>query len=117
MTINQIVRIENSIAFIFSFFIYMYLNFPIWMFFVFLLTPDITAIGYIFNKSIGSKIYNFGHNLILPLLLALSYLYFSIDYLLIIAIIWSAHIFMDRLLGYGLKYRDSFHKTHIPQNF
>lgn len=115
MTINQIVRIENGIAFILIFFIYMFLDFPTWMFFVFLLAPDITAIGYVFNKNIGSKIYNFGHNLVLPLLLALFYLYLSIDYLLIVAIIWSAHIFMDRLLGYGLKYKDSFNKTHIQK--
>lgn len=115
MAINRIVRIENGVAFLISFYIYMYLDFPIWMFFVFLLAPDITAMGYIFNKNIGSQIYNVGHNLILPLLLALSYLYFSLDYLLITAIIWSAHIYMDRLFGYGLKYKDSFNKTHIQK--
>lgn len=115
MMINQIVRMEIGIAFVITFCIYLYFNFPIWLFFVFLLAPDFTAIGYVFNKKIGSLIYNFGHNLILPLLLAASYLYFSKDVLLIISIIWLAHIFMDRLLGYGLKYPDSFNKTHIQK--
>jgi hypothetical protein len=30
-----------------------------------------------------------------------------------IALIWFVHIGMDRALGYGLKYRDSFKHTHL----
>ena len=115
MTINQMVRIENGFAFAISFCIYMHLDFPIWLFFVLLLFPDITMIGYAINKKIGAIVYNFGHSFILPLLLALCYLYFSKDYLLIISIICIAQIFMDRLLGFGLKYQESFNKTHIQR--
>jgi hypothetical protein len=113
MTINKMVRIENGFAFAISFYIYIQLDFPIWLFFVLLLVPDITMIGYAFNNKTGALVYNFGHSFILPLLLALCYLYFSNDYLLIISIIWISHIFMDRLLGFGLKYKDSFNKTHL----
>ena len=115
MTINKIVRIENGCAFAISFYIYMLLDFPIWLFFVLLLVPDITMIGYVINKEIGAVVYNFGHSLISPLVILLSYFYFSKDYLLMISIIWIAHIFMDRLLGFGLKYGDSFNKTHIQK--
>ena len=115
MTINKIVRIENGCAFAISFYIYMLLDFPIWLFFVLLLVPDITMIGYVINKEIGAVVYNFGHSFISPLLMVLSYFYFTKDYLLIISIIWLAHIFMDRLLGFGLKYGDSFNKTHIQK--
>jgi hypothetical protein len=115
MTINHMVRIENGLALAISFYIYMHLHFPIWLFFVLLLVPDITMIGYAFNKKIGAIVYNVGHSFISPLLLALCYLYFSKDYLLIISIIWITHIFMDRLLGFGLKYQDSFNKTHIQR--
>lgn len=115
MTINQIVRIENGFALATSFYIYMHLDFPIWLFFVLLFVPDITMIGYAINKKIGALVYNFGHSFILPLLLALCYLYFSNEYLLIISIIWIAHICMDRLLGFGLKYQNSFNKTHIQR--
>lgn len=115
MTINHIIRIENGLAFALSFYIYMQLDFPIWLFFVLLLVPDLTMIGYAMNKKIGVIVYNVGHSFVLPLLLALCYVYFSKDYLLIIAIIWLAHIFMDRLFGFGLKYKDSFNKTHIQR--
>ena len=115
MTIHKIVRIENGFAFVISFYIYMQLDFPIWLFFVLLLVPDITMIGYAINKEIGAIVYNFGHSLIVPLLFAIGYFSFSKDYLLIISIIWLAHIFMDRLLGFGLKYKESFNKTHIQK--
>ena len=115
MAINKIVRMENGFAFAVSFYIYMQLDYPIWLFFIFLLVPDITMIGYAINKKIGAIVYNFGHSFILPLLVALGYFYFSKDYLLVISIIWIAHIFMDRLLGFGLKYKNSFNKTHIQK--
>jgi len=35
--------------------------------------------------------------------------------LLMAALIWLAHIFLDRALGYGLKYEDAFKKTHLQQ--
>jgi hypothetical protein len=32
---------------------------------------------------------------------------------LAIALIWSAHVGIDRALGYGLKYNDAFASTHL----
>ena len=115
MAIKQMIQLENGVAFALSFCIYIQLDYPIWLFFTLLFIPDITMAGYALNNKIGALVYNLGHSFILPLLLLLSYLYFSKDYLLIVSIIWFAHIFMDRLLGFGLKYQDSFHHTHIQR--
>jgi hypothetical protein len=115
ITINKIVRFENGFAFAISFYIYMQLDFPIWLFFALLLVPDITMIGYVINAKIGATVYNIGHSFILPLLFVLGYFYFLKDFLLIISIVWLAHIFMDRLLGFGLKYKESFNNTHIQK--
>ncbi|PWU70027.1 DUF4260 domain-containing protein [Gracilibacillus dipsosauri] len=115
MTINQVVRTENGVAFAISFYIYTQLDFPIWLFFVLLFIPDITMIGYAMNKKIGANVYNLGHSFVLPLLLVICYFLFFNEYLLLISIIWMAHIFMDRLLGFGLKYQESFNKTHIQR--
>ncbi|WP_455660668.1 DUF4260 domain-containing protein [Pradoshia sp.] len=115
MTVHKIVRLEYGFAFAFLFYMYIQLGFPVWLFFVLLLLPDITMIGYALNKSIGADVYNFGHSLIIPLLLAACYFLFSKDYLLIISLIWLSHICMDRLLGFGLKYKDSFNHTHIQK--
>ncbi|MCM3358200.1 DUF4260 domain-containing protein [Psychrobacillus sp. MER TA 171] len=93
----------------------MQLDFPIWLFFLLLFVPDITMIGYTINNKIGATIYNVGHSFIFPILLTLGYFYFLKDYLLIISIIWVAHIFMDRLFGFGLKYQESFKETHMQR--
>ncbi|MGY4761746.1 DUF4260 domain-containing protein [Paenibacillus caseinilyticus] len=116
MTNKQIIHIEYAIAFAFSIFTYIQLHFPIWLFVVLLFVPDITMLGYAMNKKIGTIVYNFGHTFIFPLLLALGYLYFSNDYLLLGSIIWIAHICMDRAIGAGLKYQNSsFTKTHMQR--
>ena len=114
--INQlIVRIENGLGFAGSFYLYWQFDFPIWLFFVLLLVPDITMVGYALNTKIGAFIYNIGHSFILPIFLLLLYVVFSTDVLLLIALIWSAHIFIDRLFGYGLKYKGDFKETHIQR--
>ncbi|OJG93461.1 hypothetical protein RV15_GL000063 [Enterococcus silesiacus] len=93
--------------------LYIKLGFPILYFFIFLLLPDVSMVGYISNPAIGAKIYNLGHNLVFPVLLTFIYLFSQTPLLLAIAIVWSAHIFMDRTMGYGLKYSDEFKHTHI----
>lgn len=115
MTVHQIVRLENGMTFALCFYIYIQLGFPIWLFFVLLLVPDMTMIGYALNEKIGAIVYNVGHSFTLPLLFTLFSFYFSNDYLLLISIIWIAHIFMDRLFGFGLKYQESFKNTHIQR--
>jgi hypothetical protein len=116
MTNKQIVHVEYALAFALSFFIYMQLQFSIWLFIVLLFVPDLTMLGYAMNKKVGAIVYNFGHTFIFPLILVLGYLYLSNDYLLIGSITWIAHICLDRAIGAGLKYRDSpFTNTHIQR--
>ena len=116
MTNKKIVHVEYAIAFAFLIFIYMSLDFPIWLFFVLLFVPDLTMLGYAMGKKVGAMVYNLGHTFIFPLLLALGYLYFKNEYLLLVSIIWIAHICMDRAIGAGLKYQDSsFTNTHIQR--
>ncbi|MEC2056135.1 DUF4260 domain-containing protein [Peribacillus psychrosaccharolyticus] len=112
---NQLVRMENGVAFALSLYMYLQLDFPVGIFFVLLFVPDCTMIGYMVNKKVGASLYNVGHSFLLPLVLAGSYLYVGNDYLLMLSIIWAAHIFLDRLLGFGLKYEDSFNQTHIQR--
>lgn len=83
------------------------------LFFLLLFLPDISIIGYIAGNKIGAIIYNLFHTLIGPsLLLFIDTL--SYDTLLAqIILIWYAHIFMDRSLGYGLKLGSDFKFTHL----
>ncbi|MEG0473770.1 MAG: DUF4260 domain-containing protein [Solibacillus sp.] len=113
--IKLLIRVEYGIAFILLLVIYLHLDFSLWLFFILLLVPDLTIVGYAMNKKIGSIIYNFGHSLILPLLLLLISLGISNELLVMLSIIWIAHILMDRCFGFGLKYEHSFKNTHLQR--
>jgi hypothetical protein len=84
-----------------------------WAFLLLLLAPDLAMVGYLVNVRVGSITYNAVHNLVLPLaLLAGAWLAGSMT-LVHIALIWLAHIGMDRMMGYGLKYATDFKDTHM----
>ena len=113
--ISNLVRLENAIIFITVVTIYFMFGFSVWIFLIFLLVPDIFMLGYLIDRKIGSYIYNVGHSYIIPTLITLLYLAIGADILLIIGLIWLAHIRMVRTFGYGLKYTDSFDKTTIQR--
>lgn len=84
-----------------------------WWFAGLLLVPDLSMVGYLANPSAGAITYNLGHTLLGPgLLLGWSWLG-SPDSVLVLAWVWLAHIGVDRLFGYGLKYADAFTHTHL----
>jgi hypothetical protein len=85
-----------------------------WLLFaVLLLAPDIGMVGFLRNTSLGAVTYNVAHTYLWPALLALLTLAGAVDQLIPFALIWFAHIGMDRLLGYGLKYPTGFRDTHL----
>ncbi|WP_173916783.1 DUF4260 domain-containing protein [Halobacillus sp. Marseille-Q1614] len=85
------------------------------LFFLCLLVPDLSMLGYLKNKRWGAGIYNIGHTYIIPLLLSVFAFIASHDLLLALSLIWIAHIGMDRTIGYGLKYPSDFKDTHLQK--
>lgn len=85
-----------------------------WLLFIFLLfAPDISMISYYKDAKIGGIMYNIFHSYLGPGILSIIGL-FAGDVLLIkLGMIWFAHIGMDRMLGYGLKYPTNFNDTHF----
>jgi hypothetical protein len=84
-----------------------------WLFALLFFTPDISALGYLFNVRIGATCYNVIHVEVLPAALALVGFLMAEPFLMALACIWFAHIGMDRLLGFGLKYPTRFPDTHL----
>jgi hypothetical protein len=84
-----------------------------WLFPIFVLVPDIAMLGYVRSTRAGAAIYNLAHVTLLPaVLLSLGWGLRSAP-LAAIGLIWIAHVGLDRLLGYGLKYDDHFQHTHL----
>ena len=87
-----------------------------WLWFgLLLLVPDFSMLGYLANKKVGALCYNLGHTYTVPFL-ALSVLWISGQTAYSwLTLIWFAHIGLDRLLGYGLKYETAFKDTHLQR--
>jgi hypothetical protein len=84
-----------------------------WLFAALILVPDVSFAGYLINTRIGAIAYNTMHLTLGPLVCAaLGFLLPSFD-LLSIALIWAAHVGIDRAFGYGLKYGAGFGLTHL----
>jgi hypothetical protein len=78
-----------------------------------LLLPDLTMIGYLGGARVGSYLYNLGHSTPLPAATVAIGWWQDKSLVLALGLIWLAHIGVDRLIGYGLKYDDHFQHTHL----
>jgi hypothetical protein len=86
---------------------------PWWRFFVLLLVPDLSLLAYLVNPAFAARVYNVVHSYTLPAALAAVALAMNQPHVLPYALIWSAHIALDRALGFGLKYPEAFGHTHL----
>jgi hypothetical protein len=86
-----------------------------WAFALFLLAPDLSAVGYLINLRTGAAMYNTVHTYALPMALGMLSLILGWGLGIQVALIWLAHIGMDRAVGYGLKYPTAFKDTHLSR--
>jgi hypothetical protein len=77
------------------------------------LAPDLGLLGYLINPKAGAIVYNIAHHKGVAIIIYLAGIYFSVPQLQFIGILLFAHSSFDRIFGYGLKYYDSFHHTHL----
>jgi len=113
--IKVLLSMESMTVLAVSLFLYSQSGFSWIMFFVLLLFPDLAMVGYLKNKRVGSYLYNTFHTYTLPAIaVALGYL-LPVPILIAVGLIWAAHIGMDRLVGYGLKYETDFKDTHLQR--
>lgn len=78
-----------------------------------LLVPDLSLLAYFVGPRAGATAYNLAHSEIGPIALGVASLVAGLPTLAPIALIWLAHVGMDRALGYGLKYPTAFGHTHL----
>jgi uncharacterized protein DUF4260 len=75
------------------------------------LAPDLSLIAYLGGPRVGAIAYNVVHSYVGPVLIA--GLAFLSGRPPVAALIWAAHIGLDRAVGYGLKYQTGFGDTHL----
>jgi Domain of unknown function (DUF4260) len=110
-----LLRMEGFLILAVSVLLYWQMHFGWLMFAILLLMPDISMVGYLCGVKIGASVYNLVHTLIGPLLLIGFSLLTARTSLLAYGLIWTAHIGMDRVMGFGLKYPTNFKDTHLQR--
>lgn len=86
---------------------------PWWLVPLLLLVPDVFMTGYLTSHRVGAWLYNFAHAYPAPAALGLVASVADQTLWQGVALVWLAHIGMDRAFGYGLKYETDFRDTHL----
>ena len=106
---------EGFIVLVCSLFMYQMMEFSWWLFILLLFVPDVSALGYVVNKRLGAVVYNIVHTYVLALIvLGIGYVS-ELPVMMMLGVIWVAHIGMDRMCGFGLKYPSAFQDTHMQR--
>jgi hypothetical protein len=89
------------------------LHLSAWIWIILFFSPDIGMLGYIINTKAGAAVYNIFHHKGIAIALAAAGYYFHNNIMIAAGILLFSHASFDRMLGYGLKYPDSFKSTHL----
>ncbi len=83
------------------------------LFVALILAPDVSLLAYAGGTRVGAVIYNAFHTYLPPAVVGALGVSAGSSFWVALALVWFAHIGMDRALGYGLKYPDGFRHTHL----
>ena len=109
-----LLRLEGAALFGVSLALYLDADFSVLAFVLLLLVPDISIAAYAFGRQAGAATYNLFHLEVWPLILVAVGVIGDESTLVQVALIWLAHIGIDRAVGLGFKYADAdFQDTHL----
>lgn len=112
---NLLLRLEGLTVLIAAIVVYAHQGGSIWLFLALILVPDVAMLAYKINIRVGSIAYKAVHFYAWPILLAGIALATNQPTVLLIALIWLAHIGMDRIAAYGFKYPTAFKDTRMQR--
>ncbi len=108
-------RVEGAAVLVAALVLYFDLGYEWWLLVLLLLAPDLSMLGFLAGQRVGAASYDIAHLEALPLALAVGGYLSDSDVAVKLALIWLAHIGMDRAVGYGLKYPTHFKDTHLQR--
>jgi Domain of unknown function (DUF4260) len=84
-----------------------------WLFLALLPVPDLGLLGLLWSKHVGAVAYDLTHTYAPPATVGLVGVLAGSGLAVALALVWFAHIGMDRALGLGLQYPDGSGCTHL----
>ena len=84
-----------------------------WLFVALLAAPDLGLLGNLWSRRAGAVAYDLAHTYVPPAALGVAGMLGNSGLAVALALVWFAHIGMDRALGLGLQYPDGSGGTHL----
>jgi hypothetical protein len=109
----RLLRLEGAALLAGSLLAYASTGEPWWLVPLTFLIPDLFALGYLAGTRVGARSYNLAHITPLPGVLVAAGWWQGVPLAAALGLVWLAHIGLDRMFGYGLKYADHFQHTHL----
>ena len=109
----RLLRLENAALAALAIGLYWQSGASWWLFAALILVPDLSFIGYLRGPRVGARVYNAAHSWIGPVLAGAAGGLRQQPLAISVALVWAAHIGIDRALGYGLKHESGFSDTHL----
>jgi hypothetical protein len=95
--------------------VYVDASYSIVAFVALFLAPDLSFVGFLAGPRTGSAVYNGAHTYVVPVALGAAGMLTETDVAVQLALIWIAHIGVDRALGFGLRYPTDSKNTHLDR--
>jgi hypothetical protein len=111
--VSVLLRIEGLAAFAVAVVAFYATGGNWWLFAALILAPDLSALAFLAGYLTGARTYNIAHTYSLPAALGGVAWLSGTTWLISVALIWIAHIGIDRVLGYGLRYPALENATHL----
>lgn len=110
--VRGLLRLEGLAIFATATTLYFAAGFPLWLYLLLCLAPDLSFFAYAAGSRAGSWAYNLAHSYATGLVLAMIGHFGGVPGATIAGLMLLAHAGADRALGYGLKY-DTPRHTHL----
>jgi len=123
---KNLLRLEELAQFLACLITFIVISAPWWVYVLLIIGPDIGMLGYLVSNRVGAVSYNLLHHKLIAIVVGLLVPYLIHEFAatdgwieglyspaVYSGIILYGHASMDRIFGYGLKFGDNFHHTHL----
>ena len=106
-------KIEELAMFTLSIYFFSLLSFSWWWYLALFLLPDLFMLGYAASPKAGAFFYNLAHHKAVAIGFWIVGYKLANEGIMFTGILLFGHSSLDRVFGYGLKYKDDFKHTHL----
>ena len=110
---KDLLRVEELALAALAVFLFRFLGYAWWWMAVLFFAPDASMVGYLAGPRVGAFTYNLVHHKAVAVAVYIVGYFAPSHAMQLAGVVMLAHSSADRVLGYGLKYPDSFKHTHL----